>query len=275
MGASNVWAPLAQALLGTPAFTPLDVAREAGLDLDEARRLWRALGFPPVGDDERVFTRADVEIVRAVRALLEIAGRAPRRPPPAHARHRAVAGARRRRAGDGGRRSAGAAPRRRPCPDEAALAELVERIAALAPSLEQFLGYVWRRHLLAALRRRSAAPVGRRPPAHRRLRRSGRLHRAEPVDRPARARGDRRPLRGDRLRAHPGARRAGGEDDRRRGHVRGRRRRRSRPTSRVALVEAYARDSRSPTSASASRAARRCPGRATSTARPSTWRAGW
>jgi class 3 adenylate cyclase len=41
---------------------------------------------------------------------------------------------------------------------DTALAELVGRIEALAPSLEQFLGYVWRRHLLAALRRRSAKP---------------------------------------------------------------------------------------------------------------------
>jgi adenylate cyclase len=42
--------------------------------------------------------------------------------------------------------------------DETAVAELVDRIEALAPSLEQFLGYVWRRHLLAALRRRAARP---------------------------------------------------------------------------------------------------------------------
>jgi len=43
-------------------------------------------------------------------------------------------------------------------PNETALAELVDRIQTLAPSLEHFLGYVWRHHLLAALRRRSAAP---------------------------------------------------------------------------------------------------------------------
>jgi adenylate cyclase len=42
--------------------------------------------------------------------------------------------------------------------DETVVADLVGRIEALAPSLEQFLGYVWRRHLLAALRRRSAKP---------------------------------------------------------------------------------------------------------------------
>src|SRR5262249_48880519 len=35
---------------------------------------------------------------------------------------------------------------------------VVQRIEELAPSLEQFLGYVWRRHLLAALRRLAAKP---------------------------------------------------------------------------------------------------------------------
>jgi adenylate cyclase len=46
---------------GIPRYSDADMAEKAGLSLDEARRLWRALGLadPPPG--ERVFTQADVE----------------------------------------------------------------------------------------------------------------------------------------------------------------------------------------------------------------------
>ena len=46
MEASDPWARLAEALLGAPAFTPVDVAQQAGVDPAETRRLWLALGFP-------------------------------------------------------------------------------------------------------------------------------------------------------------------------------------------------------------------------------------
>jgi adenylate cyclase len=41
---------------------------------------------------------------------------------------------------------------------DTAVAALVQRVEGLAPSLEQFLGYVWRRHLLAAVLRIAATP---------------------------------------------------------------------------------------------------------------------
>ncbi len=155
--ASDTWGPLAEALLGTPTFTPLEVAREAGMEPAETRRLWRALGFPPVADDARLFTRSDIEIVRAVRALIEsqsanaddllqltrVVGQSLARVADAQV---TVAAERLERL------------RAEAASDEAALAELAARIQSLAPGLEQFLGYVWRRHLLAALRRRSAKP---------------------------------------------------------------------------------------------------------------------
>ena len=47
-------------LAGEGRYTRQEVAELAGVDLDEARRLWRALGFPEVGDEERVFTNSDV-----------------------------------------------------------------------------------------------------------------------------------------------------------------------------------------------------------------------
>jgi adenylate cyclase len=149
--------PLAETLLGAPAFTTLEVAREAGVEPAQARRLWQALGFPPVEDDERLFTPADVEILRAVRTLVEsqsvdpddllqltrVIGQSLARVADAQVTAAADRLEHARPEGEAG---------------EGVDADLVRRIASLAPSLEQFLGYVWRRHLLAAMRRQTAAP---------------------------------------------------------------------------------------------------------------------
>ena len=156
MDASDPWHALAEALLGPPAFTPADVAREAGLATADTKRLWRALGFPPTTDDERIFTRADVEILRAVRTVLE-----------AHMAHEddlvqltRVIGQALARVADA--QVTATADRLERARDESggelALGEVAQRITSLAPSLEHFLSYVWRRHLLAALRHRSALP---------------------------------------------------------------------------------------------------------------------
>lgn len=157
MEPSDTWGPLAEALLGRTEFTTVEVAGEAGVEPAQARRLWRALGFPPVAGDARLFTRSDIEILRAVRALIEwqstdpsdllqltrVIGQSLAR--VADAQVTAVAQRLERL-------------RTEATSGEAALAELVGRIESLAPSLEQFLGYVWRRHLLAALRQLSAKP---------------------------------------------------------------------------------------------------------------------
>ena len=65
MKPSGTWERLAEALIGSAELTTVEVAREAGVDPAQARRLWRALGFPPVAGDERLFARSDVEILRA------------------------------------------------------------------------------------------------------------------------------------------------------------------------------------------------------------------
>jgi adenylate cyclase len=57
-------------ILGGPRrYTPAAVSERAGLDRDEARRLWRALGFPTVADDDVVFTDGDVAALRATQEL--------------------------------------------------------------------------------------------------------------------------------------------------------------------------------------------------------------
>jgi adenylate cyclase len=154
---ADPWSPVAEALLGTPEFVAPEVAHEAGIDPVHARRLWRALGFPPVGDDERIFTRSDVEIVRAVRALIDLQGA---NPDDVLQLTRVIG---RSLANVADAQVTAAAERlellhAETISDGTAIGELAGRVASLAPSLEQFLGYVWRRHLLAALRRRSAAP---------------------------------------------------------------------------------------------------------------------
>jgi len=157
MERSDTWRPLAEALLDKAELTALDVARQSGVEPDDVRRLWRALGFPPVTDDERHFTRADVEVLRAVRALVEVQ----HADPSDVLQLTRVIGQSMARVADAQvtvvaerldrRRDENAISRPSP-------AELVARIEALAPSLEQFLGYVWRRHLLAALLQLSARP---------------------------------------------------------------------------------------------------------------------
>ena len=55
--------PLEQAILGEqPVFNAMQVASETGVTVDQARRLWRALGFPETGNAV-AFTRADLEAV--------------------------------------------------------------------------------------------------------------------------------------------------------------------------------------------------------------------
>jgi adenylate cyclase len=143
-------------LLGPAVFTVLEAAQAARVEPAQAQRLWRALGFPPVENDARIFTRSDVEILRAVHGIMEtqhvdpddvlqltrVIGQSLARVADAQA----TVAADRLERGDAGTAGGDIVP------------QLAGRIAALAPSLEQFIGYVWRRHLLAALRRLSARP---------------------------------------------------------------------------------------------------------------------
>jgi adenylate cyclase len=150
-------ARLAELLLGPGAFTATQVAREADVDLALARRLWGALGFPPADEDERLFTRTDVEILRAVGEVGDAQSVDPADLVPVA---RVIGQALARVADAQMTAAADRLERLRPeaVPPEVAVGELRDRIVALAPALERFIGYVWRRHLLAALRRREAAP---------------------------------------------------------------------------------------------------------------------
>jgi adenylate cyclase len=55
---------------GTRRYTRLEVAEKAGVPPERASRLWRALGFATVGDDEVVFTDADIDAMRTAVQLI-------------------------------------------------------------------------------------------------------------------------------------------------------------------------------------------------------------
>ncbi len=132
---------LARAVLGEPVYTSAEVAAAGGVTLDEARRLWRAMGFPPVADDVRVFTDADAATLEAARGLVVSHIAAP----------------------DGLlqlTRVTGQALSRIAEAQIAARADAVidaDSTAALASAVEPLLAYVWRRHLVAAALRAATA----------------------------------------------------------------------------------------------------------------------
>ena len=59
------------AVLGqAPTLNAAEVAAETGVTIDQARRLWRALGFAEMGH-ERAFSTADVEAVSAMMSIID------------------------------------------------------------------------------------------------------------------------------------------------------------------------------------------------------------
>lgn len=157
MSAADPWRVLAERLLGPPELTADEVARQAGVDPTQARRLWQSLGFPPVGDDERVFTRTDVAELCAVRELLDVG----QTDPDTLLQLTRVVGQSLARIVDAQLTATAARLTDLSSPewlDPATLSALTGRIELLAPRLEQSLWYAWRRHLLAALRRLASQP---------------------------------------------------------------------------------------------------------------------
>ncbi len=62
---------LAERLLGeTPTLEAAEVADRAGVPLEQARRLWRALGFPEQ-EGAKVFTGADAEALRSIASMID------------------------------------------------------------------------------------------------------------------------------------------------------------------------------------------------------------
>lgn len=151
---SDTWHSLARALLGDPELTSVEVAQLSGVSLEECRRLWRALGFPPVAEDARVFTRSDVVMLGAVSTMLREQGMAPE----VMLRLTRATGQSLSRVAEA--QIAATAPRLeviRSLEGEPRSEKVTAAIQALVLGLEPFVSYVWRRHLLAALLRFAAS----------------------------------------------------------------------------------------------------------------------
>jgi adenylate cyclase len=132
---------LAEALVGRLELTSGEVAQDGGVDLEQARRLWRALGFPPVPDDARIFTRTDADVLRLVRRLLDRNGLELE----AVVQLARLMGRSLGRVADAQVDAAGAV-----------LGDAKSALPAFAADFERLMAYVWRRQLLAAILRRAA-----------------------------------------------------------------------------------------------------------------------
>jgi class 3 adenylate cyclase len=63
---------LEQALLGERRkYTRAEVCKLAGVSVEQARRLWRAMGFADVGEDVRAFTDGDADALMRLKALVD------------------------------------------------------------------------------------------------------------------------------------------------------------------------------------------------------------
>jgi adenylate cyclase len=133
---------------GPRRYTRLQVARLAGMPPQRTQRLWRALGFPDVADDDPAFTDADVQALAVLSTLIDSGfvdedseasiaramGQALSR--LADWQTDMLADALTRPGPDGERRAA--------TPDD-----VVEVARALLPRMRDIQHYVWRRHLAA------------------------------------------------------------------------------------------------------------------------------
>jgi adenylate cyclase len=148
---TRIWDTASTALIGRPELDSLEVARLSGIPNELAARLWQALGFATVPDHERIFTRRDVDVLRFVRHLFD-----------QHEVDPEVFLQMARATGQSLARIANMhalsiAPEIESAVRSAELSEsdMADRVAALAETLveshEPFLGYIWRRHLLAAI----------------------------------------------------------------------------------------------------------------------------
>jgi adenylate cyclase len=151
-----------------------DVSSKASVSLRSARKFWHALGFPNVGDEDTVFTDADLKALQSVAALVR---RGVFDEPTALAMTRAFARTTDRlavwqtqlmaeamgelslttdpaTAADTGTAEAGADPdTTRAVPDPATARAAAVKLADIADDLEPLLIYAWRRHLSAAIAR--------------------------------------------------------------------------------------------------------------------------
>ena len=129
-----------------PQYTAVEVAELAGMTLEEARRFWRALGFPDVPEDEVAFTSHDLNALTTMQGLIHFG-----------VTNIDLAVQTTRVVGQSMARIAETSPEQVHAPgDSTRLAELFALTGgATIDGRSRLLDYVWRRHLQAATRRRT------------------------------------------------------------------------------------------------------------------------
>jgi adenylate cyclase len=130
---------------GKERITRIEVARRAGIDLEQAAALWRALGFPDVSDNEPIFTEVDVEVLERAAQLMalgvidsdlalqmaRVIGRATAQIAAAQV--------------DTATRAVG--------DDAPELPPLLAQVPVLMDDIEKWIVHIWRRHFAAEIKR--------------------------------------------------------------------------------------------------------------------------
>src|SRR5947199_3912279 len=138
---------------GKQRYTQAELVEEVGFDLDEARRYWRALGFPDIPEGQQAFTDGDVE---ALRTLKELTDQGVVDPEVAMQLARVFGQSLSRMADSyvATLRTRVEQPLRNAGASEQEVAEAVTAVtAAMLPTIEGLVQYSWRRHLAAAAQR--------------------------------------------------------------------------------------------------------------------------
>lgn len=143
---------LERALLGgSRRYDRRQVAERSGVPLERAQRLWRALGFPDVDDDNVAFTDLDVQALQTVQGLVEL-GVIDEETQLATTRAMGQSLSRLAEWQVSVLTSALGQL------DEVGADAATEAARELVPVLEGLIGYVWRRHLAATAARALANP---------------------------------------------------------------------------------------------------------------------
>jgi adenylate cyclase len=148
---------------GVRRYTQREVVERTGVDLETARKLWRAIGFPDVPEDEAAFTDSDIEALVTLKQMIDqgvidpgVALQLTRVFGQSLARMADAQVAAMRERIEQPLRQAGAS--------ETEIAESVTTVAgAVLPTIEGFVLHLWRRHLAAAAQRQlfyGSAEVG-------------------------------------------------------------------------------------------------------------------
>jgi adenylate cyclase len=134
------------AMPGSPVYTQQEIADLSGMSLSDLLRFWRALGFPDVGLEERVFTEHDLDVLNSVTGSIAMGFT-----------NLDVAVQMTRVYGSSMARVADAEVQTRASVDPADSARLADLFALTGggplTGVPTILEHVWRRHFQAALRR--------------------------------------------------------------------------------------------------------------------------